>query len=326
MDGETTLVGVMGWPIAHSLSPAMHNAAFEALGMNWRYVPLPVPPGQVGAAVEGLKALGFRGCNVTVPHKEAVIPHLDSIPPHVARFGAVNTLVIGQNVGGRTVVGGFNTDDQGFIRALRQGGFEPEEGGTAVVVGAGGAGRAVVHGLLWSGIKEVVVLNRTFERAQTLISDLGSQHGCLAKMHALPLTQETLVESARASDLLVHTTTVGMWPHGEASIWPDDLPLPAHLAVFDLVYRPLETKLLRQARASGATAIDGLGMLIGQGAISFEMWTGVWPPEDVMRAACAQVLEEDEPISACQVKPEATDPDREPQLWRGNPGQFCGSR
>jgi shikimate dehydrogenase len=291
MDGETTLVGVMGWPIAHSLSPAMHNAAFEALGMNWRYVPLPVRPGEVGAAVEGLKALGFRGCNVTVPHKEAVIPHLDRIPPRVAAFGAVNTLILDRAEDGSCAITGENTDVQGFVHALRQEGVDPA-GRRVLVVGAGGAARGVIYGLCGVGAAAVTVLNRTPERAETLVADLSAQAG-ETKLETGALTREALADRAQAADLLIQSTTVGMWPHTEASIWPDDLPLPAHLVVCDLVYRPIETRLLRQARAAGATAVDGLGMLIGQGALSFEMWTGVWPPEDVMRAACEAVLQRD---------------------------------
>ena len=302
------MVGLIGWPVAHSLSPAMHNAAFNALGLNWRYVPLPVPPGQVEVAVRGLVALGFRGANVTVPHKQAVTPALDFIAPNAQVLGAVNTLVIEQSENEPPVIGGYNTDAQGFVGALRQGGFEPEEGGSAVVVGAGGAARAVVFGLLRSGTGEIVVLNRTPERAQTLVSDLGPlprplpeggrgvssfprrEGGWGVRLHALPLTTETLVESARAADLLVNATTVGMWPHVNGSVWPDSVPIPSHLTVFDLVYNPLETQLLRQARQSGARAIDGLGMLVRQGALAFEMWTGAVAPVEVMREACEQAL------------------------------------
>jgi shikimate dehydrogenase len=292
MDGETTLVGVMGWPIAHSLSPVMHNAAFEALGMNWRYVPLPVQPGQVGAAVEGLKALGFRGCNVTVPHKEAVIPHLDHIPPRVAEFGAVNTLIMDREEAGRCTVTGNNTDVQGFVHALRQAGFDPQ-GRRVLIVGAGGAARGVIYGLCGAQVASIVVINRTPERAAALVDDLSNQAES-TDLRFDVLTQGTLARYADEVELLIQATTVGMWPHVDASIWPDDLPLPGHLAVCDLVYRPIETRLLRQARAAGALALDGLGMLIGQGALSFEMWTGVWPPEDVMRAACEAVLQADE--------------------------------
>jgi len=236
IDGHTQLVGLIGWPVGHSLSPAMHNAVFDALELNWCYVPLLVPPGQVEAAVKGLAALGFRGANVTVPHKQAVMPALDSIGPSARTLGAVNTLVIGRRADGAPIIGGYNTDDQGFVRALRQGGFEPEEGGRAIVVGAGGAARAVVFGLLWSGIGEIVVLNRTLERAQTLVADLGRRPQEASRLRALPLTPETLIESARAADLLVDATTVGMWPHVDGSVWPDGVPIPVHLTVFDLVY------------------------------------------------------------------------------------------
>ena len=164
------------------------------------------------------------------------------------------------------------------------------EGEHAVVVGAGGAARAVVFGLLWSGINEVTVLNRTLERAQALVSDLGSQPGFAPRLRALALTPKTLVESTRAAMLLVNATTVGMWPHVDGSIWPVNVPIPAQLTVFDLVYNPPETQLLRLARESGAQGIGGLGMLVKQGALSFEMWTGELAPIEVMRAACEQAL------------------------------------
>ncbi len=290
IDGHTKLVGLIGWPVEHSLSPAMHNAAFDALGLNWRYVPLPVPPGQVEAAVRGLAALGFWGANVTVPHKQAVIPALDEIAPDTVEFGAVNTIVVGRGENGATVLRGHNTDVQGFTGELRQSGFEPE-GKRAVVVGAGGAARAIVFGLLRAGVEEIAVLNRTLERAQALVSSLGSEE----VLRALHLTQEALIESARIADLLVNATTVGMWPHGYDSVWPDGVPVPSRLTVFDLVYNPLGTQLLRQARESGARAIGGLGMLIRQGALAFDMWTDQdFAMEDIigpMRAACERAMQ-----------------------------------
>jgi len=290
IDGHTQLIGLIGWPVEHSLSPLMHNAAFEDLGMNWRYLPLPVPPGQVETAVRGLAALGFRGANVTLPHKRAVISVLDSIDPHAAALGAVNTLVVGRRAGKGAVVGGYNTDDQGFVGALRRGGFSPGNGDKAIVVGAGGAARAIVHGLLQSGSGEVLVLNRSLERARSLVSDLGQTPGEAARLHALPLSAETLVASVQAAELLVNATPTGMWPDVEDSIWPAGTPIPAHLTVFDLVYNPLETRLLQQARESGARALDGLEMLVRQGALSFELWTGRPAPIDVMRAACVRAL------------------------------------
>jgi shikimate dehydrogenase len=296
IDGRTQLVGLMGWPVEHSLSPAMHNAAFEALGLNWRYVPLPVEPGRIERAVRGLAALGFRGANVTVPHKQAVVAALSTIGPSARALGAANTLVIGRGATHAPTIAGFNTDTKGFVGALRQGGFEPEDGGNAVVVGAGGAARAVVFGLLWSGSGEITVLNRAPERAQTLVTDLGRRPRDAARLHALPLTVKTLFESTRAADLLVNATTVGMWPHVDGCVWPGGVPIPSHLTVFDLVYNPLETRLLRQARRSGARAIDGLGMLVRQGALAFGLWTnqGLELEEIAarMRAACEQASKE----------------------------------
>ncbi|MEE8390138.1 MAG: shikimate dehydrogenase [Anaerolineae bacterium] len=292
IDGHTKLVGLIGWPVEHSLSPAMHNAAFDVLGLNWRYVPLPVPPGQVEAAVRGLAALGFRGANVTVPHKQAVMPALDNIAPDTVEFGAVNTIVVERREDGTAVLSGHNTDVQGFIGELRQRGFEPE-GKSAVVVGAGGSARAIVFGLQSAGIGEIAVLNRTLERAQALVSSLGDEEEVL---RALPLASETLVESARAADLLIHTTTVGMWPRVDGSVWPNGVPIPSHLTVFDLVYNPLETRLLQQARQSNAHAIDGLGMLVRQGAMAFDMWTNQgFAMEEIvgpMRAACKRAMQQ----------------------------------
>jgi shikimate dehydrogenase len=280
IDGHTKLVGLMAWPIGHTLSPAMHNAAFDALELNWRYIPLPVRPERVEAAVRGLVALGFQGCNVTVPHKQAVIPFLDVVAPDAAAFGAVNTIIVERDEEGTVTIKGDNTDYQGFVGSLRSAGFDPE-GKRAVVVGAGGGARAVVFGLLRAGTENVLVSDLVPERVQALVAGLAD-----ARLRALPATTKALVEAARAADLLVNATPVGMLPKVDASIWPDGVPVPAHLTVFDLVYNPLETKLLKQVKQAGARAIAGLDMLVRQGALSFEMWTGVAPPIDVMRAAC----------------------------------------
>jgi shikimate dehydrogenase len=285
--GETQLVGLIGWPVEHSMSPAMHNAAFEAWGLDWRYVPLPVAPGRVEAAVRGLAALGFRGANVTVPHKQAVLPALDAVASDAQALDAVNTIVVERGEDGGATLSGHNTDAAGFLAALRDGGLAPA-GTRAVVVGAGGAARAVVFGLLEADAEAIVVLNRTGERAQELVSDLGRRSQ--TALRSSRLTPATLVDAARAADLLVHATPVGMWPQVDASIWPDDAPFPSHVTVFDLVYNPRETNLLCQARASGARAIDGLGMLVQQGALAFERWTGEEPPVDVMYDACEQAL------------------------------------
>jgi shikimate dehydrogenase len=289
INGHTKLVGLMAWPIGHTLSPAMHNAAFDALGLNWRYVPLPVHPTQVEAAVRGLVALGFQGCNVTVPHKQAVIAALradalDSVAPDAAAFGAVNTIIVARDGDGTATLKGDNTDYQGFVGSLRSAGFEPE-GKRVVVVGAGGGARAVVFGLLRVGAEQVLVSDLVPEQVQALVAGIGD-----ARLQELPATTEALIEAARAADLLVNATPVGMTPKVDGSIWPGDVPVPSHLTVFDLVYNPLETKLLRQVKQAGGRAIAGLDMLVRQGAVSFEMWTGMEPPIDVMRAACEEGL------------------------------------
>ena len=275
IDGYTQLVGLIGWPTRHSLSPLMHNAAFQSLMLNWSYVPLPVQPGRVEGAISGLVALGFRGANVTIPYKETVIPLLHRLSPEAEEIGAVNTIVVEKN---GTLVG-YNTDSSGFIASLRQGGFNPK-GRPAVVCGAGGAARAAVHGLLEAGAREITVLNRTIARAEGLISQFVDE-----RLQAGRLSPETLTRAAGDVDLLVNATPIGMWPHVDGSIWPSDLPVPPHLTVFDLVYNPLETHLLQQARVSGTRVISGLEMLLFQGAAALELWTGKKAPIATMRAA-----------------------------------------
>lgn len=275
-------VGLIGWPVEHSLSPAMHNAAFEALGLGWQYELLPVPPGQLGAALAGLQADGFRGANVTVPHKSAVIAVLDEIDDAARVIGAVNTI----RVRGKVRIG-HNTDAAGFLRALREAGVEPA-GRRALLLGAGGAARAVAYALAQAGCS-VAIRNRTARRAAELVHDMQCL-GLGAPVAWVP-GEAALGELDLARfDLLVNATTAGMWPRIEDQPWPEALAIPSHWTVFDLVYNPLETRLLRQARQAGALSIDGLGMLVWQGALAFELWTGQEPPADLMRAAALQTL------------------------------------
>lgn len=294
MDGKTRLVGVMGWPVEHSLSPAMHNAALRALDLNWSYVPLPVHPAGVSAAVRGAAALGFRGVNVTVPHKQAVVPVLDHVASEAAALGAVNTIVIERREDGGVHLTGHNTDVAGFLGSLRAGGFDPAQGGDAIVIGAGGAARAVVYGLLKAGMDRVRVLNRTLSRAEALVADMVQAGLAPERLSAQSLTRATLTTTAQRTALLVNATTVGMWPKTAASIWPRDVAVPAHLAVYDLVYNPLETRLLRQARSAGARPIDGLGMLARQGALALDLWVAhdldIEAVTAQMREICERIL------------------------------------
>lgn len=273
VDGVTQLVGVMGWPVTHSLSPVMHNAALQALGLNWIYVPLPVRPAAIDAAVRGATALGFRGFNVTVPHKQAVLSLVHTVATEAAAVGAVNTVVIDRDADGEVALVGHNTDVAGFLSSLRAGGFDPAADGKAVVVGAGGAARAVVYGLAIAGMREVVVLNRTPNRAEALVSQLADVVPGNVALTPGALTDSALGSQTDDASLLVHATTLGMWPKVDGSVWPAALAFPPHLTVYDLVYNPLETRLLRRARASGARPIDGLGMLARQGAIALNHWT-----------------------------------------------------
>jgi shikimate dehydrogenase len=273
MPQQTTQhVGLIGWPVEHSVSPAMHNAAFEVLGLPWHYKLLPTPADQVKAVLTSLKAQRYRGANVTVPHKQGVISYLDEITDDAQAIGAVNTILIQK---GKLV--GHNTDGDGFLAALREGGFEPADR-QALVLGAGGAARAVVHALGKSGCA-VTIHNRTAQRAEKLAHDM--QVSVAADLSGLDLDR---------FDLLVNSTSVGMWPGIDASPWPESLPLPPHWTVYDLVYNPAETQLLIQAEALGARPIGGLGMLVHQGALAFELWTGRPAPVDVMRAAAEDAL------------------------------------
>jgi len=282
LNERTQRVGLIGWPVEHSLSPAMHNAAFAALGLSWRYTLLPTPPEQLPDRLAQLVREGYRGANVTVPHKQAVLDCLDEISATARAIGAVNTLVVQD---GRWL--GHNTDAAGLVAALQEAGFEPR-GRQALVLGAGGAARAVVYALAWAGCK-VTLHNRTLERAAELARDMQGLD-LRAPVTWAPRTVALADLPLYRYDLLVNATPVGMWPHSAASPWPERLPLPSHWTVFDLVYNPLETRLLQRARAAGARPVDGLGMLVGQGALAFEMWTGAPAPLETMRGACERAL------------------------------------
>lgn len=272
-----TYVGLLGWPVEHSRSPQMHNAAFAHLGLDWHYLLLPVAPSDVPDAIRGVRALRFAGVNVTVPHKQAVIPLLDGVRDEAEAIGAVNTIV---NQEGCLI--GYNTDAAGFLRALRDAGVEPS-GCRAVVLGAGGAARAVVYALL-SQDAAVTIANRTVARARTLATDIGAIFDIYPTV--VPLTANSALARAVAyADLLVNATSLGMAPQVDADPLPAGLDIAADLVVYDLVYNPRETRLLRRARAAGAAALGGLGMLLHQGAVAFELWTGQEAPIAVMRAA-----------------------------------------
>jgi len=271
-------LGIFGWPVAHSKSPQMHESAAQALGIALRYERFEVTPEGLAEAVRAKHAAGIDGYNLTVPHKVAIMSLIDEVTPAARAIGAVNTVV---RRGGRYL--GDNTDAPGFVRSLEDAGVQLS-GANVVVLGAGGAARAAVVGLADAGAAEIRVLSRRPEQSEALCRSLADAVGC--GLEAAPLG-----EAGRhfgGASLLVQATSATLESNPEAQAFADSLPieaLPEGAAVVDMVYEPLETTLLARANARGLPTIDGLGMLLRQGAIAFEMWTGFEPPLDVMRSA-----------------------------------------
>ena len=262
LSGKARLAGILGWPVAHSRSPRLHGLWLQRHGIDGSYVPLPVAPEAFASAVRGLVALGFRGANVTIPHKEAAFAVCDEVDATARRMGAVNTLVFRD---GRIL--GSNTDGFGFLENIRQQvpGWQAAAG-PAVLLGAGGSARAITVALLEAGCPDVVLVNRTPARAEALAREVGG-----------PVTVAATPPLGRAA-LLVNTTSLGM--QGQPPLEIDLAPLPASAVVADIVYVPLQTPLLAAARARGLRAVGGLGMLLHQARPGFLHWFGVDPLVD----------------------------------------------
>lgn len=260
LSGGARLAGVIGWPVAHSRSPRIHGYWLEEKGIDGAYLPLAVRPEALGAALAGLPALGFRGCNLTAPHKEAALAHMASLSETARRIGAVNTVTVGDD----GALHGDNTDGFGFIGHLRQEAPGWNSGAPVAMLGAGGAARAVVDVLKAEEVREIRVANRTQARVRALAEAAGDT------LRALPWEErEAALEGC---GLLVNTTQLGQ--RGKPALDLDLRRLPAGAVVYDLVYAPLETELLRAARARGNVAVDGLGMLIHQARPGFAAWFG----------------------------------------------------
>lgn len=274
----TQRVGVIGWPIEHSLSPAMHNAAFAALGMaDWLYDKMAIPPDVLRHSLRELRDHGYIGINVTVPHKQAVMPFVR--PDGIAQaVGAVNTIDFRTNTG-------TNTDVQGFMDDLAAHDVDVS-GRRVLVIGAGGAARAAVYGLANAGAL-VRVVNRTRQNADAMIASLGVPALTAANFDE---ASAWIDEASALPALIVNCTSVGMIPNADACPWPEQSPFPRGVIVYDMVYRPAVTRLMTLAEAGGGQALGGLGMLVRQGAAAFHRWTGVQPPIDVMRAAAEAAL------------------------------------
>ncbi len=279
ISGKTSVFGIFGHPVEHTFSPGMHNAAFQKIGMNACYVPFAVSPEQLGAAVRSIIPLGLRGLNITVPHKEKVIPLLDKVTDDALAIGAVNTIEVRNGM-----LVGHNTDGRGFLRSLEEDARFRPRGRTFAIVGAGGAARAVGCSLALAGAKKVLFYDVDAKKAQKLVRDLGKSVG----PRVAALDSSVVAEQASRSDCLINATPLGLRPD-------DPLPISKQVIsqgqiVCDLVYNPKNTELLQAARARGAKTLSGIGMLLYQGVIAFEIWTGRKAPVAVMQKALARQI------------------------------------
>jgi len=278
ISSTTRLTGLLGHPVAHSKSPQMHNAAFALLGLDYRYLAFDVEPERIGEAIAGIRALGVRGVNVTIPHKVAVIPHLDELSEEARLIGAVNTIV---QEDGKLV--GYNTDGIGYLSALREETGFDVAGKRILLLGAGGAARAVAAQMALAGSEQLVIAARDIDRAEALAGHLA------AYADTRGITLHVAERDLASFDLIVNTTPVGMHPH------VDDMPIPvegleSRQLVSDLIYNPRITKWLQAAEERGCKIHGGLGMFIHQGAHAFQLWTGSAAPTDVMRQTVESYL------------------------------------
>ena len=280
ISGKTQVCGVIGDPIEHTLSPIMHNAAFEALKLDYVFLAFKVKSAEVENAIRGMRALGIHGLNVTMPHKNAVIKYLDEVDPAGKTIASANTIL---NKDGRLL--GFNTDGIGALNALEQNGVEPK-GKKVLLLGAGGAAKAIAYTLSQEA-DELVILNRTPKQATELADLLKQKFN--KKIKAGELSPSAVKDNLADSDVLINATSVGMKPNAnQTHVQPEWLK--PDLAVMDIVYDPIETKLAKDAKAAGAKVVSGVEMLIYQGAVSFEIWTACKAPVEVMRKAALNHL------------------------------------
>jgi shikimate dehydrogenase len=282
LDSHTTLYGVFGDPVRHSRSPLMMNRAFQEMGINAAYAAFHVKPEGLADAVAGIRALGFRGVNVTIPHKVEVMQYLDDIDEGATIIGAVNTIV---NENGKLT--GYNTDGIGYVRSLLEETGMELEGARVLLLGAGGAARGVGYALAKAGAKRIEIANRTRERAEELASAIGE----FSDAEAVGLDE--LADTLENVDLIVNTTSAGMHPNVAELPMNADLIGPQHI-VSDLIYNPRITRFLNNAEARGARIHGGLGMFIYQGAYALEYWTGTQAPAAAMRQIVEQSLREKE--------------------------------
>lgn len=280
ISGKTRVCGVIGDPIAHTLSPTIHNAAFNHLKLDFIFLAFRVKAAELENALRGVRGLGIHGLNVTMPHKTTVINYLDEVDSTVKFLGSANTIL---NKNGK--LSGFNTDGDGALKALRENGIELSEK-KVLLLGAGGAAKAIAFALA-EEVGELAILNRAAEKAAVLADALNRMFG--KKVVGGALSPSALQKNLQDADILVNATSVGMHPNVNQSLVVPQW-LKSDLAVMDIVYNPVETKLAKDAKAAGAKVISGVEMLIYQGAASFEIWTGCPAPIEVMRQAALSKL------------------------------------
>lgn len=275
LSGKSRIYGLLGDPVAHSLSPLMHNHAFHSYNMDAVYVPFHVHPSDLPVAVDGLRALNVAGVNATIPHKETILPYLDQVDPAAQLIGAVNTVV---NNNGTLI--GYNTDASGFISTIQlELGFYPAER-EVLILGAGGASRAVAVALASAGVKTVTIANRHQTRAEELVKDLEI-HFPAVQFFATDFLGGGFFDALSSADLIVNTTSVGL--HGEDVNFLPLENIKCSALIFDMIYSSTEAPLIKNARSLGLLCADGLGMLAAQGEDAFYLWTGVRLPSGFMR-------------------------------------------
>ena len=275
-------LGLIGYPLGHSFSPRLHHAALAAAGLGGEYRLFAIPPTeegtrQIAELLEQIRSGALDGLNVTIPHKQTVIPMVDMLTEVAQAVGAVNTLYMRESV-----LVGDNTDVPGFLHDLER--LCGSTRGQALVLGAGGSARAAAYALASRGW-QVTVLARNEQQAEVLVQSLAGAVGLVESLEAGLLTEDALRLRLGSLDLLVNTTPLGMHPNDTGCPWPENLPMPEHAAVYDLVYNPLETVLARRAREAGLRAMTGAGMLAAQAALAFAKWTGTAAPFDIMERA-----------------------------------------
>ena len=275
---DTKLIGLIGSPVGHSVSPLIHNNIYRALNMNYIYMAFDVEPNIIEEAVEGMIALSFAGFNVTIPHKQRILEFLDDLDEEANTIGAVNTV---KNENG--LLKGYNTDGMGFISGLQRLGFSPD-GKSVAIIGAGGAARAISVYLLKEGVNSIYILNRTYERGVALAKELNTKH---KSDLVIPIERKTL--DLLDLDLLVNTTSVGMFPYVDSSPL-EGFSFNTNTVVVDIIYNPYETKLLRDAKSQGCIVQNGMDMLIGQALASIKIWTG----RNILYEDCRKILKNDD--------------------------------